>query len=360
MMEFKIVTSFMLSLVFGFISIPLILKFCKERKLYDIPDFRKRHKQAIPRLGGIAFLPCMLLSFGLVLVIFSIKYSTYESVHLWYLYLLFGFFMIYIIGLFDDILGLTARFKFLVQFFAACCLPTAGIYINNLFGFFGVWTIPSYVGIPLTVFLILLIINAMNLIDGIDGLSSSLSLIALCVYLFVFSAFNAWVICVMCAGLAGSLVAFFYFNMFGKPDKNTKIFMGDSGSLTLGYLISALFVRYLMLYAENGECDYSGVVLAYSALIIPTFDVVRVVLFRIRKREPIFGADRNHIHHRLMDTGITQHKALGIIIAMAISYIIGNVILYRVTENISIIIIADIVIYILFSLLISSRKKLIL
>ena len=268
--------------------------------------------------------------------------------------------MIYIIGIFDDILGLTARFKFLVQFFAACCLPAAGIYINNLFGFFGVWTIPSYVGIPLTVFLILLIINAMNLIDGIDGLSSSLSLIALCVYLFVFSDFNAWVICVMCAGLAGSLVAFFYFNMFGKPDKNTKIFMGDSGSLTLGYLISALFVRYLMLYAENGECDYSGVVLAYSALIIPTFDVVRVVLFRIRKREPIFGADRNHIHHRLMDTGITQHKALGIIIAMAISYIIGNVILYRVTENISIIIIADIVIYILFSLLISSRKKLIL
>lgn len=360
MMEIKIFTSFMLSLVFGFISIPLILKFCKERKLYDIPDFRKRHKQAIPRLGGIAFLPCMLLSFGLVLVIFSIKYSTYESVHLWYLYLLFGFFMIYIIGLFDDILGLTARFKFLVQFFAACCLPAAGIYINNLFGFFGVWTIPSYVGIPLTVFLILLIINAMNLIDGIDGLSSSLSLIALCVYLFVFSDFNAWGICVMCAGLAGSLVAFFYFNMFGKPDKNTKIFMGDSGSLTLGYLISALFVRYLMLYAENGECDYSGVVLAYSALIIPTFDVVRVVLFRIRKREPIFGADRNHIHHRLMDTGITQHKALGIIIAMAISYIIGNVILYRVTENISIIIIADIVIYIQFSLLISSRKKLIL
>ena len=359
-MEFKILTSFLLSLVFGFLTIPLIMKFCKERKLYDIPDFRKRHKQAIPRLGGISFLPCMLLSFGLVLVIFSIKYDTYESVHVWYLYLLFGFLIIYIIGIFDDIIGLSARFKFFVQFFAACCLPVAGIYINNMFGLFGVDAIPDYVGIPLTVFLMLVIINALNLIDGIDGLSSSLSLIALCVYLFVFSDFNAWVICVMCAGLAGSLVAFFYFNMFGKPDKNTKIFMGDSGSLTLGYLISALFVRYLMLYAENGECDYSGVVLAYSALIIPTFDVVRVVLFRIRKREPIFGADRNHIHHRLMDTGITQHKALGIIIAMAISYIIGNVILYRVTENISIIIIADIVIYILFSLLISSRKKLIL
>ena len=357
MMEFKILTSFLLSLVFGFISIPLILKFCKERKLYDIPDFRKRHKQAIPRLGGIAFLPCMLLSFGLVLVIFSIKYSTYESVHLWYLYLLFGFLMIYVIGIFDDILGLTARFKFLVQFFAACCLPAAGIYINNMFGLFGVGAIPSYVGVPLTVFLILVIINAVNLIDGINGLSSSLSLIALCVYLYVFSDFNAWVICVMCAGLAGCLVAFFYFNMFGKPDRNTKIFMGDSGSLTLGYLISALFVRYLMLYAEDGDSDYSGVILIYSALIIPVFDVVRVVLFRLRNRQPVFGADRNHIHHRLMDAGLDQRKALGCIVAMAVSYIIVNALLYRFFGNTTLIVVVDVALYTLLSLAISKRRK---
>ena len=355
-MGFKILTSFLLSLVFGFISIPLILKFCKERKLYDIPDFRKRHKQAIPRLGGIAFLPCMLLSFGLVLVIFSIKYSTYESVHLWYLYLLFGFLMIYIIGIFDDILGLTARFKFMVQFFAACCLPAAGIYINNLFGLFGVGAISPYVGIPLTVLLILVIINAVNLIDGIDGLSSSLSLIALGVYLLVFSSFNAWVVCVMCAGLAGSLVSFLYFNMFGKPDKNTKIFMGDSGSLTLGYLVSALFVRYLMLYAEAGDPECYGVVLVYSALIIPVFDVVRVVLFRLRNNLPIFGADRNHIHHRLMDAGLDQRKTLGVIIALAISYIIGNVLLYRTTGNTTIIIVADIALYTLLSIVIRRRR----
>ena len=355
-MELKILTSFLLSLVFGLMTIPLILKFCKERQLYDIPNFRKRHKQAIPRLGGIVFLPCMLLSFGLVLVIFSIKYSTYESVHLWYLYLLFGFLMIYIIGIFDDILGLTARFKFLVQFFAACCLPAAGIYINNMFGLFGVGAIPSYVGVPLTVFLILVIINAVNLIDGIDGLSSSLSLIALCVYLYVFSDFNAWVICVICSGLAGSLVAFFYFNMFGKPDRNTKIFMGDSGSLTLGYLISALFVRYLMLYAEDGDSDYSGVILIYSALIIPVFDVVRVVLFRLRNRQPVFGADRNHIHHRLMDAGLDQRKALGCIVAMAVSYIIVNALLYRFFGNTTLIVVVDVALYTLLSLAISRRR----
>ena len=355
-MELKILTSFLLSLVFGLMTIPLILKFCKERQLYDIPNFRKRHKQAIPRLGGIVFLPCMLLSFGLVLVIFSIMHAAYDLVHLWYLYLMFGFMMIYIIGIFDDIIGLTARFKFFVQFLAACCLPVAGIYINNMFGLFGIGDIPSCVGIPLTVFLILVIINAVNLIDGIDGLSSSLTLIALCVFLLVFSSLNAWVICVMCAGLAGSLVAFLRFNMFGKLEKNTKIFMGDSGSLTLGYIISALFVRYLMLCAANGESDYYGVILVYSALVIPVFDVVRVVLFRIRKTQPVFEADRNHIHHRLMDAGLNQRKSLGVIIVMAVLYIIGNFLLYRGTGNTTVIVVADIVIYTLFCLIVRRLK----
>ena len=298
----------------------------------------------------------MLLSFGLVLVIFSIKYDTYVSVYVWYMYLLFGFLIIYIIGIFDDIIGLSARFKFFIQFLAACCLPVAGIYINNMFGLFGIGDIPSCVGIPLTVFLILVIINAVNLIDGIDGLSSSLTLIALCVFLLVFSSINAWVICVMCAGLAGSLVAFLRFNMFGKLEKNTKIFMGDSGSLTLGYIISALFVRYLMLCAANGESDYYGVILVYSALVIPVFDVVRVVLFRIRKTQPVFEADRNHIHHRLMDAGLNQRKSLGVIIVMAVLYIIGNFLLYRGTGNTTVIVVVDIVIYTLFCLIVRRLK----
>ena len=356
MIGIKILTSFLLSLVFGFITIPFILKFCKERKLYDIPDFRKRHKQAIPRLGGISFFPCMLLSFGLVLVIFSIKYTTDASVHLWYLYLMFGFLMIYIIGIFDDIIGLSAKFKFFIQFIAACCLPIAGIYIDNLFGLFGVNAIPNYVGIPLTIGAILVIINAVNLIDGIDGLSSSLCLIALSIYLYTYSDYNAWVICVMCAGLAGCLVAFFNFNMFGKPEKNTKIFMGDSGSLTLGYLLSTLFVKYLSLSSENDDLDFRSIVLVYSALIIPVFDVVRVVLFRLRIGQPIFGADRNHIHHRLLDTGLTQHKALGVILFLAIFYIVFNVILDNITGNTTLMVVADIVIYILFSLVVSSKK----
>lgn len=355
MLGIKILTSFLLSFIFGFITIPFILKFCKDRKLYDLPDFRKRHKQAIPRLGGISFFPCMLMSFGLVLLIFSIKYTPNASVHLWYLYLLFGFFMIYIIGILDDIVGISAKFKLLIQFIAACCLPLAGIYIDNLFGLFGVNEIPYYIGMPLTILVILVITNAINLIDGIDGLSSSLSLIVLIVYLYIYSVYNAWVICVMCAGLAGCLVAFFYFNMFGKPEKNTKIFMGDSGSLTLGYLISALFVRYLTLYSDYPTSDYHGIVLIYSALLVPVFDVARVVFFRIRIGKSIFSADRNHIHHRLMDTGLSQHATLITIISLTVFYILINLLVYRVVENVTIIVVSDIVIYSLFCLIVREK-----
>ena len=356
MLGIKILTSFLLSLIFGFITIPFILKFCKERQLYDIPDFRKRHRQAIPRLGGISFFPCMLMSFGLVLLLFSIKYTPNTSVHLWYLYLLFGFLMIYIIGIIDDISGVSARFKLLIQFIAACCLPLSGIYIDNLFGLFGAHEIPYFIGMPLTVLLILVITNAINLIDGIDGLSSSLSLIVLAAYLYIYSVYNAWVICVMCAGLAGCLVAFFYFNMFGKPEKNTKIFMGDSGSLTLGYLISALFVRYLTLYSDSPISDFHGIVLIYSALIVPVFDVARVAFFRIRIGKSIFSADRNHIHHRLMDAGLSQHAALKTIISVAVSYILLNLLLFRLVENVTIIVLSDIAIYSLFCLIVKNKK----
>lgn len=357
MLEIKILTSFLLSLVFGLITIPLILKFCKERNLYDIPDFRKRHKQAIPRLGGIAFLPCMLLSFGLVLLIFSIKYTAATSVHLWYLYLLFGFLIIYVVGIFDDIVSLSARLKFFVQFLAACCLPAAGIYISNLFGLFGVYEIPSYVGIPLTIGTILLIVNAINLIDGIDGLSASISVICLCGYIYLYSAINAWVICVMCSGLIGSLIAFLYFNMFGKPEKNTKIFMGDSGSLTLGFIIAAMFVKFLMLAFENGATENNkGVVLAYSLLIIPVYDVFRVVIIRLRNKKPLFGADRNHIHHKLMDAGFSPYWTLGIIVSFALVYIICNLILEDYYSNTTIFMI-DVIAYILFNYAIRLKQR---
>ena len=164
-----IILSFVLSLLSGFIITPHIVDFCLKRKLYDLPNERKVHHNAIPRLGGVAFLPCMFLAFLLSLYVF--KYTTDNlpfGISLWTGAFLVSLFVIYLIGLIDDVIGLGAPIKFTAQIIAASILPICNLYINNLYGFMGIHKVPFIVGAPLTVFVIVFINNAINLIDGIE------------------------------------------------------------------------------------------------------------------------------------------------------------------------------------------------
>jgi UDP-GlcNAc:undecaprenyl-phosphate GlcNAc-1-phosphate transferase len=159
--------------------------------------------------------------------------------------LLISLLIIYSTGIVDDLIGLDAKVKFATQIIAACILPFCGLYINNLYGLFGIHAIPYYIGFPLTILTIVFIDNAMNLIDGIDGLSASLSIIALAGFAYCFIHNGLIVYAILIAGLIGILVTYLYFNIWGDPNKNRKIFMGDSGSLTLGFILGFLFVKAL-------------------------------------------------------------------------------------------------------------------
>ena len=236
---------FLMSAVCGLISIPIILNFCKAKKLYDLPNARKIHHNAIPRLGGIAFIPSMFLSFAIVIAIIS---STEKLIviNLWTIYFLISMLLIYGMGIIDDVIGLSAMVKFVIQIVAACFIPLSGLYINNLYGFCGIGEIPYLIGFPLTVLTIVFIDNAINLIDGIDGLAASLSIIALSGFLYIFITQEVWAYSFLIAGLIGVLVAFLYFNLFGSIEKNRKIFMGDAGSLTLGFFLGFLCIKYTM------------------------------------------------------------------------------------------------------------------
>ena len=175
---------------------------------------------------------------------------------------------------------------------------------------FGIYEIPSSIGIPLTIFTFVFIDNALNLIDGIDGLATSLSIIALLGFFYCFIPYDLIAYEVMIAGLLGVLVVYLYFNMYGKVEKGTKIFMGDPGSLTLGFFLAFLFVKAIAVNPNIMPMSPKRVLIAYSLLIIPTFDVVRVVLHRIRNRKPIFDADKSHIHHKILAMGYNQHYTL--------------------------------------------------
>lgn len=340
-----------LSATCGFIFIPRILDFCKERNLYDNPNKRKIHKHAIPRLGGVSFLPSMLLAFILAMSVHNYMSQDKLSPNLWSIYFFISLLMIYGVGIVDDLIGLNAKIKFTVQIIAASLLPLAGLCINNLYGFCGIYQIPYLLSVPLTIFILVFITNSINLIDGIDGLSSGLSCMALFGFFIIFMREGLGLYGVLIAGLIGILIAFLYFNVFGKETKNRKIFMGDSGSLTLGFILGFLFVKFAMDNPNVMPFRTNGLLLPYTLLIVPVFDVIRVILARMKNRKPLFSADKNHIHHKLMRTGMTQHQTLMSIILLALFFCILNYALYLTACSSTVIATIDIVVYISFHLI---------
>jgi len=352
-----LIGAFVVSMVCGFVCIPAIIDFCVDKKLYDMPNSRKIHKSDIPRLGGLCFLPSMFVSFAMTVIVFNnASIGKQITMSLWSCFFFVSLLLIYVVGFVDDLVGLGAKTKFIVQILAVSLMPAAGLYINNLYGLFGIYDLPYWIGSPLTVFVMVFIINAMNLIDGIDGLSGGLSLLALTGFLVCFVREQMWQYSILIAGLLGVIVAFLYFNVWGKAEKHKKIFMGDTGSLTLGFILAFLFVKFAMENPNVMPFRRDSLMLPYTLLIVPVFDVVRVILVRLYHRKPLFDADKNHIHHKLMRTGLNQHKALVVILCLALSYTVVNILLAKYCYF-SIVIIVDIAVWIVFHTVVNIQIK---
>lgn len=354
--------SFVLSMVSGFLIIPRIVDFCLKRKLYDMPNERKVHHSAIPRLGGVAFVPCMFFAFLVSIYVFRCVTTDMPiGISMWTCSFLASMFMIYVVGLVDDVIGLGAPVKFLVQIVAASLLPICNLYINDLYGLCGIYSIPFWIGAPLTVFVIVFIDNALNLIDGIDGLAGGLAFISLTGFLVCFGREHVWTYCVLIAGLMGVLCAYIYFNVWGSVEKKRKIFMGDSGSLTLGFILGFLFVKFAMnsnLPDAPATIPYrgDGLLLAYTLLIVPCFDVVRVVVVRLRVGQPLFQADKRHIHHKLLRVGLSQHQALVAILLLQLFFVVLNTLLSGVVD-ITLIVAFNIFFYMVFHLALDAKLR---
>ncbi len=335
---------FVISAACGLAFIPAILNFCKSKKLYDMPNARKVHQNAVPRLGGIAFMPSMFIAFAVALLGIN---STQKlvSINVWSFYFMISIFVVYVTGIVDDVLGLSACVKFAVQVAAASLLPIGNLYLNNFYGFMGIHEIPYAVGFPLTVLVIVFIENAVNLIDGIDGLAASLSILAFMGFIYIFAVQGIWSYAILISGLIGVLVAFLYFNLFGDASRNRKIFMGDAGSLTLGMILGVLCVKYSMYNDKVILLRQFDFILPYTLLIVPVFDAVRVSLVRICHRTSPFKADKRHIHHKLMCAGLSQRGALACIVGIAVAYVALNCVLLQFVEN-TIVFVVDILVYI--------------
>ncbi|WP_231495053.1 sugar transferase [Prevotella sp. P6B1] len=272
----------------------------------------------------------MMLSFIVLITFFYINGEDPIPVNIWNASFLIGIAIIYAVGIVDDLTGLKASSKFAAQIAVACLLPLSGLYVNNLYGLFGIYEIPYIIGAPLTVLLIVYIDNAINLIDGIDGLASGLSLFAFTGFLAYFVYYDVFMqtYSIIICGMIGALIAFMFFNLFGKAKNNTKIFMGDSGSLTLGFSLGFLTIKCAMDNTAIWPTRPEAIMIPISLLFVSCADVVRVTLYRLRHHYPIFDADKNHIHHKLMRAGMSQHQALVSILLLAAFFAILNYMLH--------------------------------
>lgn len=323
----------------------MLVAICNKLRLYDQPNQRKLHKHSIPRLGGTVFMPAMLL--GLIVGLnLNVVGSQTIDLQPSTLFMILGAILICVIGIIDDLHGLGARFKFVVQFAAALILPLCNLRIDNMHDLFFVYQLPTWLSYIVTVFVIILVVNAINLIDGIDGLASSLSILILLSFAYLFYQIDAMMFVLLNISLAGAVLAFFIFNVFGRLGKN-KIFMGDTGSLFLGYVIAYMAVKYQM---NNGLFPYreSSLLISYTLLIIPTFDLTRVAFARLFKHKSIFDADKTHIHHRIMDMGMSMHVALVVILLLFVFFCVINYLLYHANVNFTFILLIDTVAYSLF------------
>ena len=324
-----LLSGFLFSVLFGMVIIPRILVISHKKRLYDVPDSRKVHTTPVPRLGGLSFFPVILMSMFLVIG-FRLYFWDMDSSSLSfnilyeYLFLFVGMTLLYLVGVCDDLVGVGYRYKFAVQIVSALLLVLSGNWFGSLGGLFGVYSVPAWVGIPVTVFIVVYITNAINLIDGIDGLASGLCSIALSVLSVIFFIRMQYVYALLAICMLGVLMPFWCYNVFGNANRGHKLFMGDAGSLTLGYVISFLIIHMSVTNEVSPTLSNPYMVIAFSTVLVPLLDVIRVVLHRLREHKNPFLPDKNHFHHKLLRTGMRVRMVMVCIIAISAFFILLN------------------------------------
>ncbi len=359
--------SLAISITAGLIHIPKIVLISKRKNLYDEAGGRKPHKGNIPRIAGLAFFPAFIISFFITYAI-AAQTDEYSGILLRPEFILqlgtmlAGLSMLYMVGFVDDLISVPWRIKFLVQFLATLMPVISGMSIGSLDGLFGIHEIHPAIGGILTVLAVMLIINAYNLIDGIDGLCSSLSILATAALGIWFITHGMLLYCLISTSIAGITAVYFYYNT---TSGRFRTFMGDTGSTNLGYIIAFLalaFYNTCLDHTSTGAADNSimhPLSFILGLVSLPLFDTVRVFAVRISKGLSPFHPDKRHLHHKLLNLGLTHLRCTLICIILQGCYFCMNYLMKEI--NVSIVLAADLAFMLLYTgaidLLVKHRLK---
>lgn len=321
--------SFSISFTVVFFAVPRIIAIANAKKLFDVPNKRGANQQkVIPNLGGIAIFAGFYVS-----TIISMEGLDRTKI----IGLLLVTVIMFLLGLQDDIMGLSASKKLMGQICVGLYLIiVCNLRLTNLHGIFGVSEISYGFSFFITLVAIIGLINAFNLIDGIDGLASGIGALISATYGFLFLYFGQMEYAIVSFSITGALSSFFFFNVFGTSNK---IFMGDTGSLTLGVLFAMLTIWYNEIIPTTGlnNLEWTSPAISLAIMIVPVVDSIRVIYIRILQGKSPFSPDMNHVHHQLikiknshLDATISMVLANLLLICLAFSliHVLGNPVVF--------------------------------
>jgi UDP-N-acetylmuramyl pentapeptide phosphotransferase/UDP-N-acetylglucosamine-1-phosphate transferase len=303
---YYVLASFLIALVISSRSIPTVINVSRQLKLFSEPNGRSANIHRIPTLGGISIFIGFILGLTITRNGYILPGLTF---------IIAAVMVMFFIGLKDDIVSLSAIKKLFAQIIVAGILIFLGHFrFTSLHGFLGIETISLIPSVLLSGFVMIVFINAFNLIDGIDGLAAGLSIFSASVFGVWFYLSGHYEYSIVSFALVGALGGFFFYNVYGKKNK---IFMGDTGSLILGTIMSVLVIEFNELNIDQNApfTIMAAPAVSFGILIYPLMDTLRVFAIRIIQKKSPFVADKNHTHHRLLVLGLTHRHATYLILA---------------------------------------------
>ena len=329
------ILGFLVAFIIVYFAIPLIVKAAIMNNFFAYPNGRTSHTKPTPVFGGVAIFA------GFIISAITFAGSFFDSK---FIYSFLGWIIIFIVGLTDDLTVSKPGKKLMGQLLATFCISVlADIRISNMHGFLNIGDISYIASIARTMFILIVMINGFNLIDGIDGLASGVGILISTLLGIWFYISNDFLYSILSLALAGALIAFFYFNVFSKRNK---IFLGDTGSLFLGLILGMMVIRFLQYErSATGLGVFKSIhAIAISLFIIPLFDTLRIFIIRISQGKSPFKADRQHIHHRLLEIGFSHFQSTIILlsynlICVIVCYLLqnlGNMVLLAMLLTVSI------------------------
>ena len=363
MLYLSMMVPLLLAVALAMYIIPRILMVSVKKELNLPPRLSDKSKRTVPRLGGVSLFPIMVISVGAAVVSClmdmtgeqSLFDGESESSFVQYMFAIAGLTTMYLLGVMDDLIGVSFLSKIGIQFLASLLIPLSGLYINDLHGLLGIYELPAWLGILGTMVTIWFISNAIPMLDDIDGLASGLAMLAFSVLgILAFIASQPFLL-MICAAMVGMLIPFFLRNVMGWRIGWRNIYLGDTGGLTIGYMLAFVVVA---LSRQGGNTLPDGIIMVcFGTLLLPMFDVVRVAIMRTVNNRSAFDRDNNHIHHRLMMGGMSPGNVLITIILVTAFFVLLNVVGVWLEWNLSLLLIGNVTCWVMLQVVISYFKN---